>query len=143
MSKESELNDLFFKGLRAISDQSFPKECRNCGRVYASPDDFFKQTSDVMGKTGLKDAYDDEEDANIVEVFRNCECGSTLMDVFGDRRDMTEKGEKRRALFDKLLNHLIPRGIEREVARLEILKLMKGGKSQLLEKHGISRNKTK
>ncbi|MCK9987662.1 MAG: hypothetical protein AzoDbin1_04134, partial [Azoarcus sp.] len=38
----------------------------------------------------------------IVELFRNCVCGSTLMDCFRDRRDTSEAGLRRRARFGEL-----------------------------------------
>ena len=90
-SREKEL----FEGLKALSDSAFPKECATCGRVYRSPQDFVQQSDDIAGRSGLKLGYDDD-DRPVVELFRNCVCGSTLMDFFSDRRETSRAGLKRR-----------------------------------------------
>lgn len=123
-------------GLKALSDSAFPKECANCGRVYHSPEDFVTQSENLGGRSGLKSSYDDD-DRPIIELFRNCICGSTLMDFFSDRRDTSPGGLKRREVFAKMLTHLESRGMEVEVARKELLKLMQGDRSEQLESMGI------
>ena len=59
------------------------------------------------------------------------------MDCFNDRRDVSEKGLKRRELFGKLLSMLIDKGVQSEIARNELLKVTRGETSQLLSKMGI------
>lgn len=125
-----------FAGLKALSASTFPKTCKNCGVAYKSVEDFWKKTDAVRGKTGLKISLD-ENDRPIVELFRNCRCGSTLMDCFNDRRDTSEKGLKRRELFGKLLTMLGRKGLDGAKARIELLKMMRGEKSPVLEKMGI------
>jgi hypothetical protein len=125
-----------FEGLKALSDSAFPKKCANCGRSYQSPQDFITQSESISGRSGLKHSYDDD-DRPLVELFRNCVCGSTLMDFFSDRRDASTSGLKRRQVFDKLLSHLETRGIDKETARHELLKLMRGDTSEMLESLGI------
>ncbi|WBU42400.1 MULTISPECIES: hypothetical protein [Marinobacter] len=131
-SREKEL----FEGLKALSDSAFPKECATCGRVYRSPQDFVQQSDDIAGRSGLKLGYDDD-DRPVVELFRNCVCGSTLMDFFSDRRETSRAGLKRRQVFGKLLAHLESRGMDNKTARHELLKLMRGDASEKIESLGI------
>jgi hypothetical protein len=130
-------NTDFFRNLRAITDAAFPKHCKNCGMTYNGPEDFIAKTESLSGKSGLKSSFDDS-DATIVELYRNCICGSTLMDFFSDRRDNSEKGAERRRLFDKLLQTLESRNVVREVARIELLKILRGEKSELIESLGLT-----
>lgn len=117
---------LFFEGLQALAASAFPKHCNSCGRVFATAADFMQQTQSVrQGITGLKQSFDDDSVA-IVEAFRNCLCGSTLMDFFSDRRDISEAGSRRRELFDKLLPHLEEKGMGRAAARAHLLRLLRG-----------------
>ena len=107
--------------LRALVEASFPKRCRNCGVVYQTADDFLQQTR----ATGLKQSRDDD-DLTIVEVYRNCACGSTLMDFFSNRRDISTAGDQRRALFEEWLIHLEQSGMSRGEARAHTHKLLRG-----------------
>jgi hypothetical protein len=107
--------------LRALAEAAFPKHCRNCGKVYPTADDFLQQTRG----TGFKQSMDDD-DATIVEVYRNCSCGSTLMDFFSNRRDDSADGDHRRMLFNKLLPHLEQKGMSRAEARAYILRQLRG-----------------
>lgn len=125
-----------FAGLKALTATTFPKTCATCGETYNSEEDFWEKTHSVGGQTGLKISKD-EEDRPIVELFRNCRCGSTLMDCFNDRRDTSEKGLKRRELFGKLIDMLKTKGMDPNRARSELLKMINGEKSALLEKMGV------
>jgi hypothetical protein len=125
----------FYKNLKALSSASFPKKCNTCGKVYNSVEDFITKTESIRGKTGLKKSITEDSKA-IVELFRNCVCGSTLMDCFNNRRDLSERGQQRRETFEKVLVYLVKKGVEKEKARQEILKIMRGEKSELLTKLG-------
>ncbi|SFG78302.1 hypothetical protein SAMN05518865_11883 [Duganella sp. CF458] len=117
---------LFFEGLQALAAAAFPKHCSNCGRVFATAQDFMQQTDSVRKNiTGLKQSFDDDSVA-IVEAYRNCLCGSTLMDFFSDRRDISEAGARRRELFEKLLPHLQEKGMTLVTARDHLLALLRG-----------------
>jgi hypothetical protein len=117
---------LFFEGLRALAASAFPKHCNNCGRVFATAADFIEQTKSLRSdRSGLKQSYDDDNIA-IVEAYRNCVCGSTLMDFFSDRRDISDAGNERRQLFDTLLPHLQEKGMNRQAARDHLLGLLRG-----------------
>lgn len=120
------------RGLTALAASAFPKRCRNCGRTFVDVADYVRQTEAMPdGSAGLKQSFD-EEGRPIVDFFRNCPCGSTLMDSFNDRRDLSPQGEARRQRFGELLDYLASRGIERAIARRELLKVMRGEKSELL-----------
>ncbi|MES2126292.1 MAG: oxidoreductase [Pseudomonadota bacterium] len=112
--------------MKALAEAAFPKRCACCGRSFDSADQFLTETKGLRdGRTGLKQAIDDAE-ATIVEVYRNCPCGSTLMDFFTDRRDCSEAGCHRRTLFDKLIPHLESKNMTRADARQYLLRTLRG-----------------
>lgn len=124
----------WYSGLRSRGESAFPKTCRNCGRVYKTPDDFFTETGNINPEeTGLRECLDDD-DAVIIEAYRNCLCGSTLMDNFSDRRDMSPAGRRRRERFDEYLNYLVQSGLNADTAHAELLKVARGGESKILAK---------
>lgn len=125
-----------FKGLQAVSAASFPKQCGVCGRRYDCAEDFTRHTADMNGKSGLKASHD-ELDGTIIELFRNCECGSTLMDCFNDRRGSGENATRRRAVFQKTLDLLENKGLKPGLARKELRGIMQGKESAIINKLGI------
>lgn len=129
------LND-FYTSLKAMTETAFPKICSSCGRVYETSAEFVTNTQNLSHKSGLKTSWDDNNQS-ILELYRNCSCGSTLMDFFSDRREASEKGSKRRALFEKLLGTLEKKGIPRDQGRIELLNLMRGKDSALIRNLGI------
>ncbi|NRR33947.1 oxidoreductase [Oxalobacteraceae bacterium] len=125
---EHEQNQLFFAGLKALAEAAFPKHCNYCGRVFSTAEEFLLQTKTIRKDiTGLKQSVDDD-DVTIVEAYRNCLCGSTLMDVFSDRRDISAAGQHRRELFKKLLPHLQEKGMRPGEARDYLLNVLRGQK---------------
>jgi hypothetical protein len=136
MEHSDELSKLY-AGLKALSETSFPKRCSSCGRTYPSTEEFIRETRSVRGgASGLKSSRD-ESDRSIIELFRNCPCGSTLMDYFDDRRDLTPESAARRRLFDELTRTLQKKGLAKGVARAELLKILAGEQSHLLTSLGI------
>lgn len=132
LMNSSKMNLSLFLGLRALADSAFPKYCRNCGRTFATAEQFIEETEQIRQETsGLKQSYDDD-DITIVEVYRNCHCGSTLMDYFSNRRDLSEVGLNRRKKFGEMLDMIVAKGIERDVGRVELLKLLRGEHSEIL-----------
>lgn len=125
-----------YRGLKALVDTSFPRKCAMCGHVYNTVDEFVANTVGVVSGSGLKES-NDENDLPVVELFRNCACGSTLMDCFSDRRDVSEKGTRRRKAFSNIQALLVRQGLSPYEARNEILRLMKGEKSSVIEKLGV------
>ncbi|MBU0752679.1 MAG: oxidoreductase [Gammaproteobacteria bacterium] len=127
------MDTALFAGLKALVDSSFPKRCSCCGRVYASAEEFFRETQAVRAdRKDLKPAVE-EDGTRIIEAFRNCVCGSTLMEFFGDRRDASPAGEERRKRFGVLMDQLMGRGWDSAVAKAELLKLVHGQRSELIE----------
>lgn len=125
------LDDDLYKGLKVLSDLSFPKICGTCGKRYETLEDFIRQTEMIQKSSGLKEDLDDDG-CVIVGLFRNCTCGSTLMHEFNDRRNLTKSGIERRKKFGELLNKLTQKGIAHETARAELLKVMQGKGSEIL-----------
>jgi hypothetical protein len=135
MSEFTNSQQELYAGLQALVDSAFPKRCKVCGRVYQTADDFIRQTRMVRpDSTGLKQALDDD-DAVVVELYRNCVCGSTLLDLFSDRRDASSAGEQRRMNFDAMLGKLVGAGYSMSVARAELIKMMRGEDSEILHDH--------
>lgn len=134
--KAEHRSDDFYCNLKALSDAAFPKQCANCGLVYHSLEEFVAKTEQVAGQSGLKGGFDDD-DQPIVHLFRNCACGSTLMDFFSDRRDGSQTGVQRRALFDKLICNLEEEGLSTAAARRELLKVARGESSDVLSQMGL------
>ncbi|MDT4288339.1 hypothetical protein RO575_02100 [Methylomonas sp. MO1] len=121
-----------FDGLRALLDSTFPKTCRSCGYVYISAEQFFIETQDMPhGRSSLRSAIEDDG-LILVEVFRNCRCGSTLMDEFGCRRDQSENGVKQRLAFENMLRAMQARNISTDAARMEIIKFLQGQPNTLV-----------
>jgi len=116
-----------------LDSGAFPKTCNNCKRVYLTDIDFLLQTtptpclpSDVKVVMGAA-----EDDSQIfLEVFRNCACGSTLMDYFHCRRDLSENGIRKRDIFETILKALENSGHNRVAGRamiFEFIELFSGG----------------
>jgi DNA-directed RNA polymerase subunit N (RpoN/RPB10) len=103
--------------------EAFPKQCRSCGKVYADEKQFLAETSAAAHvPSDIRSVHDDESEQNVyLEVFRNCTCGSTLMELFHSRRDLSEQGLTRRQLFDSMLNILLEAGHDRQEARAILL----------------------
>ena len=129
-------DNTLFDDLVALERCSFPKKCAACGAVYPNVEDFISKTEAINKKTGLKSS-EGEDGETIIELFRNCLCGSTLLDFFENRRDISGSGVKRREAFEKVLVHLVKNGMDEKLARRELLYYMKHKKSRILEEAGI------
>jgi hypothetical protein len=116
----------FFEGLRELAESAFPKRCRNCGKEYQNATEYLTATQPLRADiSGLKQSRDDDGLA-IVDLFRNCICGSTLLESFKNRRDLREEGITCRKRFDDMVDKLVASGWPAESARAELLKLMRG-----------------
>lgn len=134
MTDNTQFYNEFFEGLKALAETSFPKKCANCGRTFATAEQFLLETKNIKpSSSGLKQSEDDNG-MKLIEVFRNCPCGSTLMDFFSDRRDMSAAGATRRKRFDELILFLEKNGLTRSIARSELIKVMRGEQSDILPK---------
>lgn len=118
-------NRSFYDGLKALVESAFPKKCANCGKTFSTASQFIEETKTIRQEaTGLKQSVDDDN-MTIVEMYRNCSCGSTLMDFFTDRRDVSDAGKKRRDLFNDMLPSLEKTGLNRAGARDCLLRLLR------------------
>ena len=133
MDKKQPWTDVLYAGLRELAETAFPKTCSTCKRSYKTLEDYLTETRKV-GKdySGLKASWD-EGDLPIVELFRNCVCGSTLLEFFEDRRDLTEAGQIRRQGFGELLMYLTASGLNPQTAREELIKVLQGKQSSLFQ----------
>ena len=109
-----------------LEHKAFPKTCRHCGRVYENEIDFFRQTDKVsMTKSDIRAIDNDPVMTNVyLEVYRNCACGSTLMEYFHCQRDLSARGLERRAQFERLLHGLRGNGLSLPQARRMLLDLV-------------------
>lgn len=130
MRTEDLYRQQIFDGLKALHAETFPKVCGKCGAVFHSTEDYIRKTRRLLGG-GLK--RDLDKDLNFVQLYRNCRCGSTLLVLFSDRRDDSEPGRRRREKFQRVLDQLVARGWDRQIAREEVHKFLIGEKSTLLE----------
>ncbi|MFP4475170.1 MAG: hypothetical protein ACLFOY_06385 [Desulfatibacillaceae bacterium] len=132
----------FYAGLTELVEDAFPRECSNCGRLYKSAEEFIEQTEAIRGRSGLTE-YPGQEGKSAIYLFRNCVCGSTLMELFRDRRDLSLRGQKVREKFAQLMEILGAFGLDLDEARAELLKLLSGEESQVLNDLGFKvRRKT-
>ena len=135
MNDKGKRDHAWYSGLRPREKSAFPKKCRNCGRVFETAEQYFTETSDIREEdAGLKQLIDDDSSV-VVEAFRNCPCGSTLMDHFSDRRDMSPAGRARRERFDEFLKYLVQSGLDADIAYTELLKVARGGESEILARY--------
>ena len=126
------VGDAFFAELRVLVEASFPKQCSNCGKIYQDNAEFLHETQMIKRNKGIKSVVDDD-DRNVLELYRNCSCGSTLMDIYQDRRDSSEMGIKRRQQFEALIMKLQNEGIAEHTAREELLNIVNGRGSEFLQ----------
>jgi len=134
MSDEPDSDALLYENLQALADTSFPKRCLSCDVVYRTPGEFINQTQRVgSNHSGLK-SVEEDDGVMVVELFRNCHCGSTLMDSFNNRRDISEGGAERRQKFGELMQLIQSKyGVDALIAREELLKILRGGESKLIK----------
>ena len=111
------------KEFSPLQAEAFPKKCQGCGKVYADEQQFLAETTSLAhAPSDIRPVRDDDADSNIyLQVFRNCACGSTLMELFHSRRDLSEHGLTRRQLFDSMLTILLEAGHDRHEARAILL----------------------
>ncbi|MFT6914107.1 MAG: hypothetical protein ACJAWL_000395 [Motiliproteus sp.] len=136
MATADEFDLALFEGLQSLSESAFPKCCNYCGRTFESAAKFVKKTEKLPRGTGLKASWDDD-DQSVVELYRNCVCGSTLMNLFADRRDACEHGFKRRERFGNIITLLEDQGLATELARVELKRFLRGERSETLEALGL------
>ncbi len=128
---EPHTDEALFAGLRELAESAFPKRCRNCGTEYRNAAEFLAATQPLRtDSSGLKQSLGEDGEL-IVDLFRNCVCGSTLLESFWNRRDFSEEGIKRRMRFQDMVDKLVATGCTAGTARNELLKLMRGQSNDL------------
>ena len=138
---ESGIDTELFAGLRQLADSAFPKRCGNCGREYRTAAEFLAVTQPPrVDSSGLKQSRDDDGSL-IVDLFRNCVCGSTLLESFWNRRDLSAEGTVQRKQFEDMVGKLVAKGCSEDIARGELLKLMRGRSNGVLDM--VQQNNTK
>src|SRR4030066_1393665 len=135
MNTETLITELY-NGLQFMRASAFPKKCPTCGKIYETADDFFRLTQSLRGASGLKHSLDDD-DRSLVELFRHCICGSTMMEEFRDRRDTSEMGLRRREKFGQLLELLKNSGMDAKIGREELLRVMRVENREILHNLGV------
>lgn len=131
MSAQTNQEDIY-AGLRQLADSAFPKRCKFCGREYLNSAEFLAATRPLRTNvSGLKQSHDDDGH-EIVELFRNCVCGSTLLESFWNRRDLSDEGIMRRKRFRDMTAKLVTAGCSADTARGELLKFMRGQPNELM-----------
>ena len=121
-----------FDGLQAIANDQFPRSCQSCGRFYESPKQYIEDAEPPENTSGLQASKDDHGQP-ILQLFRNCPCGSTLLEFFKERRDLSPPGQRRRDRFGELMKVMTNTGMEFEDAQKELLKFLDGKESQIIQ----------
>ncbi|BCK87148.1 hypothetical protein MIZ01_0919 [Sideroxyarcus emersonii] len=122
----SKASEELYVGLQELADSTFPRRCESCGREYRNAAEFLAATRPASPDASGLERHGDDDAKMIVELFRNCVCGSTLHESIGNRRDLGEYGVKRRMRFEDMVNKLVAKGYTEETIRGELLKLMRG-----------------
>lgn len=125
-----------FDGLQALSGSAFPKRCESCSKEYASLEQLAAETTAQQG-SGLKETVGDSTPR--VEMECQCSCGSLLTEAFNDRRASEGIDSQRRSLFERLLSLLTEGGMPVKMAKKELIKVMKGQTSELLDREQLTR----
>lgn len=133
MLDKEQLFAVLLKKLKSLIQYSFPVECTNCGRAYATLDQYLSQ-SKVLLQRRSRVTWFDHNDNSFTDIHRNCQCGSRLRVVINERRDKSESGIRKREIFDQLYKIFIAEGMETNCVRQELLKISHGEESEILKK---------
>jgi uncharacterized protein YozE (UPF0346 family) len=99
LEKISHYTESLTQRLYELYSDVFPKKCNNCGKLYNSRSEYIKDTYNFSLNSTLYDEIG-------VQEYRNCKCGSTLLIITDDRRDMSSFGKVRRELFRICVNKI-------------------------------------
>jgi hypothetical protein len=120
-----------YEGLQSLETAAFPKQCPKCGHVFISLLDLICLSDKSLNSSGLVGS-EGVGAAPIVGLYRNCVCGETLFVFCRDRRDVSPEGIRRRETFAQLLEQYRNSGLDRDLVRKELLRVMHGEGSELL-----------
>lgn len=88
--------------IEALFTDRFPRSCSCCNKVYETRQDYLDQTVKLSAGSLIFNGRG-------IQEYRNCSCGST-MTIWGpddDRRDMSQMGVLKRALFRNCVHKLV------------------------------------
>jgi hypothetical protein len=122
-------------GLQAIANEQFPRSCKSCGRFYESPKQYFEDADPPATSNGLQETSRDKQGRPGLQLFRHCPCGSTLLEFFKERRDLSPAGKRRREKFGEVMNVMTKAGLEFEIAQQELLKFLDGQESEIIQEY--------
>ena len=109
----------------------FPKYCSSCGK-------FFVDVEAYKSFTGFSEDYSEQSDGQKtgapykICLYDHCVCGKKLSDTFSTKKDLTPAGVKRRSAFGEVMVLLSYAGLQIETARTELLNVMRGKGSVIL-----------
>ena len=94
-----------------------------CGTVFDDEIEFFERTQSLPHVTSdVRSVEDEEMETQIyLEIYRNCSCGTTLMEFFRCRREATVSPYRKRLLFEIFLDAMEANGRSRKDARSLLL----------------------
>lgn len=137
MKNQQKLATELYQGLQALVDAAFPKTCSKCGTSYPNLQAFLQGTYSTISSSGLKET-EAGRNQPVVELYRNCHCGATMMEFFHDRRDDSESGVLVRAKFAQLLDMLQHTGLSLTTLRAELMLLLRGEQSEIFSLLGLN-----
>jgi hypothetical protein len=131
-----ELLRKLYDGLQEIAQNQFPRHCGACGRTFRDADEFIRSTHALRNlkneHVSALQAAEDEHGQPAIQLYRNCPCGSTMLEFFQDRRDLSPAGQQRRKRFGELLEQMEQSGIDRALGRVELIRFLRGEESALI-----------
>jgi hypothetical protein len=131
-----ELLRRLYDGLQEIAHNQFPRHCGTCGRTFRDADEFIRSTHALRNLNdehmSALQAAEDERGRPAIQLYRNCPCGSTMLEFFQDRRDLSPAGQQRRQRFGELLEQMEQSGIDRTQGRVELIQFLRGEESALI-----------
>ncbi|MBF0224233.1 MAG: hypothetical protein HQK76_02145 [Desulfobacterales bacterium] len=131
MTEYSERQNILYRNLKLLSKYAFPKICSDCGKVYENAEKYIDETKSIESSKNIKMSVDNH--ITTIELYRKCDCGSVLKDIFTDKKNFIIEDVERLPRFNKMLDKLINTGLKKDVATQELLKLIKGEKNNLFK----------
>ncbi len=123
MTKEQETAKVLIEEFKRLMHGMFPKRCQCCGREFKDLDEFLAKTVPIPDGVSIL-ASIEHEDTSVIDINRNCSCGSTLMVVASERRDTSPQGKDFRQKFGEAVKRLENNGVDGEKARKELLDML-------------------
>lgn len=120
-----------------LLESIFPHDCEHCGKTYHTYRDLINNTRSVEDAGTVKSETRDEG-KRMVRIYRVCNCRQPLHIEVENRRDMSPEGINRRDKFGQVLKVLTAAGIAENDARDELLKVLHGERSEILDRMGMT-----